>query len=102
MRYFLWNGPGEYDRFVRVDEKEMKAIVDHYGNPRAVGFDWGDGNYFYLVNDEKRVVTPLLMPSLAFGGQWNSDSPYGGEITCHFSLDTLDEYRLDMDWSTPK
>ena len=97
-----WRGPGGYDRFIRVDEKEMQAIVDHYGNPDAAAWGWGDGNHFYLVNDEKRVLTPLKMPSLAFGGQWNGDPPYGDETASHFSLCTLSEYRLEMDWQAPK
>ena len=102
MLCFTWNGPGGYDCFVRVNEKEMQAIVDHYGNPDAAAWGWGDGNHFYLVHDEKRVLTPLLMPSLAFGGQWNGYPPYDKRTTCHFSLDTLDEYRLEMDWRAPK
>ena len=97
-----WNGLGGYNRFIRVDEKEMQTIVNHYNNPDAVAWGWGDGNYYYLVNDEKRVITPLKMPSLAFGGQWNGYPPYGEETTCHFSLDTLSEYHLEMDWRAPK
>ena len=97
-----WNGPGGYDRFVRVDEREMQAIIDHYGNPDVAAWGWGDGNHYYLVCDEKRILTPLKMPSLAFGGQWNGYPPYGEETPCHFSLDTLSEYRMEMDWQAPK
>ena len=97
-----WHGPGSYDRFIRVDEKEMQAIMDHYDDPEAAAWGWGDGNHYYLVNDEKRVLTPLKKPSLAFGGMWNGYPPYGDETDCHFSLDTLPEYRLEPDWRAPK
>jgi len=97
-----WHGPGGYDRFIRVDEIEMQAIVSHFHNPNAVAWGWDEGDHYYLVNDEKRVITPLKMPSLAFGGQWNGYPPYGEETTCHFSLDVLSEYRLEMDWQAPK
>ena len=30
-----WHGPGGYDRFIQVDEKEMQAIMDHYDDPEA-------------------------------------------------------------------
>ena len=80
MQCVSWHGPGGYDRFIRVD----------------------DGNHYYLVNDKKRVLNPLKMPSLAFGGMWNGYPPYGDETDCHFSLDTLPEYRLEPDWRAPK
>ena len=102
MLCFSWHGPGGYDRFIRVDEKEMQAIVNHYHNPDAVAWGWGDGNHYYLVNDEKRVITPLKMAALAFGGQWDGYPPYGGKTSSHFSLDTLPEYHLDIDWKAPK
>lgn len=102
MQCVFWHGPGDYDHFIRVDEEEMQAIVDHYSNPNAVAWGWGHGDHYYLVNDEKRVITPLKMPSLAFGGQWNGYPPYGEETTSYFSLDTLPEYRLEMNWRAPK
>ena len=102
MLCLSWHGPGEYDRFLRVDEKEMQAIVDRYGAPDAAAWGCGDATYWYLLCDEKRVLTPLKMPALAFGGQWNNDPPYGGETTCRFSMDTLSDYRLEPDWKAPK
>ena len=97
-----WNGLAGYDRFIRVDKKEMQVIIDHYGRPDVAAWGWGDGYYYYLICDEKRILTPLKMGALAFGGQWNGYPPYGKETTCHFSLDTLPEYRLEMDWQAPK
>ena len=102
MQCFSWNGLGGYDRFLKVDESERQAIIGHYGTPEAAGWGWGDGFYFYLLCDEKRVITPLKMPSLAFGGQYNGDSPYGEETSCRFSLKTISEYRLEMNWQAPK
>ena len=98
MTSVLWNGPGDYDRFVSVDKTEMQTIVDHYADPDAAA--WGrDDTFYYLVNDEKRVLTPLRMPSLAFGGQWNDEVPYGKEeVPCRFSLAVISEYRLEKDW----
>ena len=102
MLSLLWQEPGGYDRFVRVDEREMQSIVEHYGDPPAAAWGGGDGYHYYLVCDEKRILTPLIMPSLAFGGQWNGCPPYGEETACRFSLTTLSEYRLEMDWESPK
>lgn len=102
MIAYSWNGLGGYDRFVKVDAMERDAITAHFDCPGAQGWGWGDGFYFYLVSDEKYVVTPLLKPSLAFSGQWNGYPPYGDITTTHFSIDTLSEYRLEMDWQAPK
>ncbi len=102
MIAYSWNGLGGYDHFVKVDAVERDAIAAHFDRPDAKGWGWGDGSYFYLVSDEKRVVTPLLMPSLAFSGQWNGYPPYGEKTTTLFSMDTLSEYRLEMNWQAPK
>ena len=62
-----WHGPGGYDRFICVDESEMQVIVNHYGDPEAAA--WGrSGHYYYLLCDEKRILTPLKRPALARKG----------------------------------
>ena len=101
MRCCTWDGLGGYDYLLCVDEKEMQAIVEHFATPDAAGRQWGD-EFYYLLCDEKRILTPLPFLALAFGGQYNGYPPYGGKAFCHFSLDTIAEYRLEMDWKTPK
>lgn len=101
MKCYTWNGVGGYDCFLCVNEAEMRAIEDHYVTTDAVGKGWGDG-YYYLLCDEKRILTPLPFLSLAFGGQYNGDWPYGEEKTCYFSLDTINEYRLETNWEAEK
>lgn len=97
-----WVGPGDYDRLVEVNETEKDAIVNHYKSADALGKGFDDGTYFYLVNDAKRVVTPLPFLALAFGGQWNDELPYEEVTSSNFSLQTLQEYRLDLQWDSPK
>lgn len=97
-----WHGPGGYDRFIRVDENEMQEIVNHYNDPEAAAWGGHDGYHYYLLCDEKRILTPLKMPSLAFGGMWNGYPPYGDETACYFTLDKLLEYRLEKDWRALK
>lgn len=98
----FWHGPGGYDRFIRVDEREMQEIVNHYADPEAAAWGDRDGYHYYLLCDEKRILTPLKRPSLAFSGLWNGYPPYGDETACYFALDKLSEYRLEKDWQAPK
>ena len=101
MKCYTWDGLGGYDGLLCVNEKEVRAIISHYGTPDAAGKEWEEG-YFYLLCDKKRILTPLPFLALAFGGQYNGDLPYGGETACHFSLDTISEYRLETDWKSQK
>ena len=101
MKCYTWDGIGGYDRFLCVDENEVQEIINHYANPNAAGKKWVNG-YYYLLCDEKRILTPLPFLALAFGGQYNGYPPYGEKTTCHFSLDTISEYRLEMDWKSSK
>ena len=101
MKCYTWDGLGGYDHFIGVDEAEMRAIVSYYATEKAEGKKLG-GDFFYLLCDEKRVITPLPFLALAFGGQYNEYRPYGKETTCHFSMSTMNEYRLELDWEAPK
>ena len=98
MVSYLWKyGSFGYDHLIGTSPETASAIADHFHASASLGRELG-GYYWFLISDKHRVVTPLTILALAFGGQYNDDPPYGNEDPCHFSLDNISEYRLELDW----
>ena len=99
MKFYFWtnngDGIGDYDIFCETDETEMQDIVRHSNNTMAKSVcyeDEGKKVFFYLLNTNKKTITPLSKLSHAFGGQYNAWIPVGCEYT-NFVFN-LTEYEL--------
>ena len=71
-----WNGIGDYDHLLTLDEGEMRELCRYYD------IDWSffmkspaksmDGQYFCFVSLSRKALALLPFLSLAFGGMYNT------------------------------
>ena len=96
MVCYTWTGCN-YSHLIGLDDDETAALIAFYDTVEAVNSRnmTSDGYHWYLVNDAERIIAPLRFLAYAFGGGYGNDLPYGEETTCHFSLSTISEYRLE-------
>ena len=83
MKFLKWKNKqvGDFDIFAIVSNEEKNMIVSHFGTNEAEGISFPEKeDYFYFLNTKDRIITPMPMLSLAFGGMYNEESPYGNEI----------------------
>lgn len=95
MHFFEWKNKnvGDFDIFAVLCKSETNALVYYYNTKQAEGVSFSDDDkYFYFLNKEKKIITPMPNLSLAFGGQYNDCAPYGDEIA-NFSFN-MEEYSL--------
>ncbi len=99
MKFYFWtnngDGVGDYDIFCETNETEKQAIVKHFNNAMAESVCFEDKKqkkFFYLLNINKKTITPLSKLSYAFGGQYNVWAPVGYEYE-NFIFN-LNEYSL--------
>ena len=99
MKFYFWtnNGDrvGDYDIFCETNEEEKQIIVKHFNNVMAESVYFEDESqkkFFYLLNTNKKTITPLSKLSHAFGGQYNAWGPIGYEYE-NFIFN-LNEYSL--------
>ena len=77
-----WLGVGGYDFFLTLSESEMKELAGHFG------IDWStvsgenqlDDNYFCYVSLSRKSIAMIPFLAMAFGGQYNDESPIGEYI----------------------
>ena len=86
MKFYFWtnngDGVGDYDIFCETNEEEKQIIVKHFNNVMAESVYFEDESqkkFFYLLNINKKTITPLSKLSYAFGGQYNAWAPVGYE-----------------------
>ena len=83
MKCFEWLNKqvGDYDVFLITNKKESEIIVNHFNSESAKGCKSNTKDeWYYFLNIKKRTITPMPELSLAFGGQYNDESPYGREL----------------------
>ena len=71
-----WNGIGDYDHLLTLDEEEMRELCRYYD------IDWSffmkspaksmDGQYYCFVSLSRKAFALLPFLSLAFGGMYNT------------------------------
>ena len=95
MKCFEWLNKqvGEFDVFLIADANETESIVQYFGVESARGCkSHFSDEWYYFVNTKNKTITPMPFLALAFGGQYNGDTPIGEEIAS-FSLG-VNEYSL--------
>lgn len=103
MRLYEWNNKiiGDYDLFAVLDKREVQSLVQLFHTNAAISSSLDGEEFYYFLNSENQTITPMPMLSLAFGGQYNSNLPYGCEITdieldiSSFLLCFWDEQNMD-------
>ncbi len=93
-----WNGVGGYDLFLTLTEQEMRELTNHYHVDRSYYTDSSkrrsiDDEYYCFVCFSRRAVALIPFLSIAFGGQYNDESPIG-ETVKDFDLD-YSKYKLE-------
>ena len=97
MKFYEWNNKmiGNFDIFAEMNEIEKDIIVSHYNTLSAESVSIPETDkYYYFISSTGKIITPLPMLSLAFGGMYNGYPPYGEEIT-DFKFD-ITEYELAL------
>ncbi|MBQ7914785.1 MAG: GIY-YIG nuclease family protein [Clostridia bacterium] len=96
MKFYFWKHHwgwlSEFNILCEVTEEEKQHIVLHFNDKRAESVSLKEDDkltYYYLVNSESKMLTPLPKLAYAFGGQYNADSPVGEEYK-NFSLNLHD------------
>lgn len=97
MKYFEWLNKevGNYDVFLIANKKETEDIVRHFATEYARGCKSKvDDEWYYFLNTNDMTITPMPILSLAFGGQYNGDLPFGKELV-QFNL-RVEDYALQL------
>ncbi len=95
MLFLEWTNEniGKFDIFAILNTDEKNQLVTYYKTKSAESAVLIEENkYFYFINSKKKTITPMPMLSLAFGGQYNGEPPYGEEVI-DFEFDYKD-YKL--------
>ena len=80
MRFFPWKNKQvtDADLFVAFDDDEMAEMKSLFSEAaeRCCKLD----DYYGFVDTKRKVFIQLNNPSMAFGGQYGEDPPYGAEF----------------------
>ena len=90
MRIFEWNNKTvtEADLFIKLEKSEMETMKALFPEITKAQNQFDDSG-FVFVNTTNKTITPLNELSLAFGGQYNGYSPYGGEVETEVDFNEL-------------
>ena len=66
------------DLFVAFSEEEMAEMKALF--PKAAEYCCKLDDYYGFVDTKHKVFIPLNNPSMAFGGQYGEEPPYGAEL----------------------
>ncbi|MBR6791025.1 MAG: hypothetical protein IKM31_09190 [Oscillospiraceae bacterium] len=95
MLFLEWKNKriGSFDVFAVLNETEKDALIQYFGTSSAESVSW-EGKYYYFIDLEHKTITPMPELYLAFGGQYNTQPPYGNKIS-DFAM-IPDGYKLLM------
>ena len=97
MKCFEWLNKqiGDYDIFFIADKEETETIVHCFSTESARGCKSNiSDEWYYFLNTKNKTIVPMPMLSLAFGGQYNDDSPYGKELVEFDLMNEIIHYQL--------
>lgn len=102
MQFFEWHNSyfGDYDFFAILNEREKTQLVMHHRTPLAESASFGDEKYYYLVDSNRKIITPIHSLAYIFGGQYNDNPPYGTEVF-NFNFNITDYKLTFLDENTP-
>ena len=80
MRFFPWENKQvtDADLFVAFSEEEMAEMKSLF--PEAAECCCKLDDYYGFVDTKRKLFIPLNNPSMAFGGQYGEEPPYGAEL----------------------
>jgi len=81
MKVYNWlnKAVGNYDLLLVCDETENEKIKAYF-NLENIRIANMDDCFYYFLEQDKMIITPMPFLSLAFGGQYNDDTPIGDEV----------------------